>query len=918
MAYNAMGDYTGFDESVSEPVNPYEFEDEEKRKEELKRQLQQAQREEEELASKVSHKQEVTEYGDGSQTVKTTKEIPAGGPVAPEDYNASIARQESGNNPNIGYHDRSKGTASGMYGMTDAGYADARKLDPNLPADRLQSTPEQQTAAQNAYTQQNAKYLQNYGVEPTPNNLAAAHFLGAKGLSDYLKTGYVSDAAAKANGGIENVKRIVNQRLGGQAAPASGAAQQQNLMPGEQGGMPTKKPPLQPVDPNAQVSPEQLQANAPGAAVSNADKQAVQPVAPVSPEQAQQQEGPKPNSYDEFGTPGYSEARAQLDKHVDAYTTAQNDPNALMALSANKDVPEWMQERSRNRAADIITQQRDMKNAQEKLAEATPTELAKYMREKSTGGSWLKAIFYASIGAKSLAQAEGAKLGIGTEKIVTDANGKSHIVKVSSNGTPLEGYSAETGKKMTAEEMVAAIGGGSAGKVSTSAEQFQDKEGNIYRSQSNDKGQLVTKNIVTGETYKGDPTKLTRVRDVAGEKSDERKQGFRRENDATQFANSIRKMDYAGKLKAVEEFQQAAVNRGEPLLTDEELSRMGVDRPDISTPTRQQPRQAKPAAAPAPAAAPQGAVAAPVAPTPEPGQPATAIAPVDPNAPAPGTSVTGRMTPEQMKRQEAEAKLQREGASKVSVDQQERFNKYVAEDLQPKADAGKMISRIRKEQINGPDGILKNPEIVGMLQGSSGGEVGNILRDLITGTSNQADLSTRVGSLNLDDNQKRVLYTQIGLNNQILPQTLKANAGPGAISEAEHKINREANVDITRQPLNSALSLMTRDQFVKDLAVAKNDFRSNNPGVRTTDDMNKAWDAQERKAQQAYDGIYAARAAYIAKYNPLDKDGKQTNPNAVVEAFKHYPVPSWNGKDWDHGTDFAKKAARRPLGSFNN
>jgi len=60
MAYNAMGDYTGFDESVSEPVNPYEFEDEEKRKEELKRQLQQAQREEEELASKVSHKQEVT------------------------------------------------------------------------------------------------------------------------------------------------------------------------------------------------------------------------------------------------------------------------------------------------------------------------------------------------------------------------------------------------------------------------------------------------------------------------------------------------------------------------------------------------------------------------------------------------------------------------------------------------------------------------------------------------------------------------------------------------------------------------------------------------------------------------------------------------------------------------------------------
>lgn len=899
MAYDAMGNYTGYDESVGEPVNPYDYEEEERKKEELRKQLEEQQKKQEELASQVAHKQEVTTMADGSRVEKTTRHTPASGPVAPDDYNASIAQQESGNRPDIGYHNKNKSSAYGPYGLTGAGYEDARRANPNLPADITQATPEQQTQAQNAYTQQNAKYLQNYGVEPTPNNLAAAHFLGAKGLSDYLKTGYISDAAAKANGGIENVKRIVNSRLGGQQAPASGAAQQQSLAPGEQGGMPTARPSLQPIDPNAQVSPEQLQANA-----------------PVSPEQAQQQPaGPKPNSYDEFGTPGYSEARSQLDKHVDAYTSAQNDPNALMALSANKEVPDWMQERSRNRAADIITQQREMKNAQEKLAEATPTDLAKYMREKSTGGSWLKAIFYASIGAKSLAQAEGAKLGIGTEKVVTDANGKSHIVKVSSNGTPLEGYSAETGKKMTPEEMVAALGGASTGKVSTSAEQFQDKEGNIYRSQADDKGRLVTKNIVTGETYKGDPTKLTRVRDVASQTSDERKQGYRRENDATQFANSIRKLDYAGKLKAVEEFRQAAINRGEPDLSDTELSAMGIDRPDLGSVKAQPKPAAAPAqAAPAPAAAPQGAIAAPVAPTPEPGQPATAIAPVNPNAPAPGTSVTGRMTPEAMKRQEAEQKLAREGASTVNVDQQKRFNEYVEKDLQPKADAGKMISRVRKEQINGPDGILNNPEIAGMLSGSNGGEVGNIMRDLITGNfKDQTDLTTRVAALNLTPRQKEVLYTQIGLNNQILPQTLKANAGPGAISEAEHKINREANVEITRQPLYSGLTLMTRDQFQKDMAVAKNDFRSSNPNVRTTDDMNKAWSAQEKRANEAYDQIYAARAAYIAKHNP-----NNTNPGAVVDAFKHYPVPTWTGNSWDYGTEFAKKAARKPLGSFNN
>jgi hypothetical protein len=302
---------------------------------------------------------------DGSQVEKTTKKMPAAGPVNPADYNASIAQQESGNNPNIGYHDRSKGTAAGMYGMTDAGYADARKLDPNLPADRLQSTPEQQTAAQNAYTQQNTKYLQNYGIEPTQNNLSAAHFLGAKGLSDYLKTGYISEAAAKANGGMENVKRIVNQRLGGQSAAASGGATApnvpqarpgpgvavatgngvqgtQSLAAGEEGGMPTQKPPLQP------ISPEQAQ-------------QQLQP--PV--EGGNAGGGIKMPGMGKPPTPGEDGSKSFIDR----YQTDQNDPQALMKLSADKSTPEWMQERSRNRAADIITQQREMKNAQAKMVE---------------------------------------------------------------------------------------------------------------------------------------------------------------------------------------------------------------------------------------------------------------------------------------------------------------------------------------------------------------------------------------------------------------------------------------------------------------------------------------------------------------------------------------------------------------------
>ena len=152
----------------------------------------------------------------------------------------------------------------------------------------------------------------------------------------------------------------------------------------------------------------------------------------------------------------------------------------------------------------------------------------------------------------------------------------------------------------------------------------------------------------------------------------------------------------------------------------------------------------------------------------------------------------------------------------------------------------------------------------------------------------------------------------IGLQTQLAPLTLRANAGPGAVSEAEHKLNAQANVDITRQPLYSGLTLMTRDQFEKDLQVARNDFRSGRTDITTTDQLNKAWDAEKRKAQQAYDQIYAARAAYIAKYNP---DGK--NAGAVVDAFKHYPVPEWTGTSWDYKTDFARKAARPALSNFN-
>jgi len=875
MAYDEMGNYTGYDESYSQPVSPYDFEEEEKRKEELRRELERAQKEQSELASEVSRKEEIVEYGDGSRTVKSTREIPAGKiqPVAPTDYNASIAQQESGARPDIGYHDRSKGSAYGTYGMTTAGYEDARRADPSLPADITQATPEQQTAAQNAYTQQNAKYLQAYGVEPTQNNLAAAHFLGAKGLSDYLKTGQISEAAARANGGVENVKRIVDQRLGGQAAPASGAT---NLVQGEQGGMPTQKPKLEPISPEAAQAQPAMEGGNAGQGIR---------------------------------VPGMAQTQGESKPYIERYQNDQNDPNALMKLSTDSDAPDWMKDRARNRAADLITQQREMQNAQEKVSSMSETELAKAMREKTTGGSWVKAIFYAAIGAKGLAQAEGAKLGLGTEKTVTGADGKAYMVKVAANGTPLEGYSSETGKKLSAEELVNAVGqGGSKREVSTSAEQFQDKEGNIYRSQSDKQGNLVTKNIVTGEVYKGDPTKLTRVRDVAGQTADERKQAFKRENDATSFANSIRKLDYDSKLKAVADFRQAAINRGEPDLTDDELSRMGIDRPDIGqAPQRQQPGQA-------PAAAPQaGKVTAPVAPTPVAGQAPTAVAPV-----APGTSVTGRITPDAQKRIDAENKLARESASEVQTTEQKEYVKETKPAVGQTSSDGQAVSNARRQQL---DIVKRNPSVVNILngQGTQYDQARRIMINAVSGAygaEEKKQLADDLGQVmnKLTESEQGALQEFVNLNTVVNAKTLRANAGPGAVSDAEQRANKEANVgNVDRIPAYAAMAGLHRSQFNGDLAASKQAFLQDNPQIKTTSEFNSAWQKQEAMRLKEYQAIAKARFDVMGKApaSTASPEAIKAYRDRVFRAFEAYPAPQYDAatNKWNYQTANARRAA---------
>jgi len=170
--------------------------------------------------------------------------------------NAEFTRQnESNNNYNIGYHYKPNtqgqrpSTAYGPYGLTAGAVKDIQAANPALAKPIEQWTPEEHDAAFNTLQQVNSKYLTHLGIEPTPENLRAAHYAGAGGLAHYLKTGETL-AGADAN--------IIQQRLAGTPSPSSGAVQ--SINPSAQSTAPMEAPTEQISQPTAlQLSQDRFQ-----------------------------------------------------------------------------------------------------------------------------------------------------------------------------------------------------------------------------------------------------------------------------------------------------------------------------------------------------------------------------------------------------------------------------------------------------------------------------------------------------------------------------------------------------------------------------------------------------------------------------------------------------------------------------------
>jgi len=144
-------------------------------------------------------------------------------PVVSDDAALRVAARESGGR-DIGYHDLTKGTAYGTYGITDAAYKDVQAANPRFKDRPITSlNKDEQTEAFNTYRGLAQNQLSKLGVEPSAQNLDLAHFLGPTGAANYIKTGNISSEAAAANGGAEKATQIATGILGGKPIATSGA-----------------------------------------------------------------------------------------------------------------------------------------------------------------------------------------------------------------------------------------------------------------------------------------------------------------------------------------------------------------------------------------------------------------------------------------------------------------------------------------------------------------------------------------------------------------------------------------------------------------------------------------------------------------------------------------------------------------------
>jgi len=338
---------------------------------------------------------------------------------------------------------------------------------------------------------------------------------------------------------------------------------------------------------------------APQATMPQANVPAPQATMPQAKQNNQPYYGPSSE-----GNQGEAQARAQMQLQnlppdpLQEYIKLQDNVPQLIKYGYDETMPEALRVRAKQQAADLISQERGVKEAKEKLSTMTETELAKAMREKTSGGSYLKAMMFGLLGMENSALQEAAKLGIGKEQSVMLTDGTPAIIKIASNGTPISGYNATTGAKLSANELVAAQAGMAATKgTEVEAGTYMDPTGKVA-------GNWVLERKPGGSQYRQVGTGKIATEEQANSLRKTGVQGTLGDQRARQIQDINLKLQGKGveeQMRILSDYNKQLVGAGFPIVQPSEV---GINVPQISGGTTGQG-----APAPAGATAGQGAPA---------------------------------------------------------------------------------------------------------------------------------------------------------------------------------------------------------------------------------------------------------------------------------------------------------------------
>ena len=244
----------------------------------------------------------------------------------------------------------------------------------------------------------------------------------------------------------------------------------------------------------------------------------------------------------------------------------------------------------------------------------------------------------------------------------------------------------------------------------------------------------------------------------------------------------------------------------------------------------------------------------------------------------------------------------------------------VKEQIGTSASDAQAVGNVRRQQL---DLIRSNPSIVNIMNGSGTqyDKARNVIVRLASGAygSDEKDqLYKDIKATGMSDGEVAALQDFANLNTVVNAKTLRANAGPGAVSNAEQTANKEANIgNIDRIPAYAALSGLYRSQFTSDLAASKQAFLDAHPEIKTASQFQSAWQKEEATRLKGYQGVVRARLEAIGSPPPADASAAHLNAykDRVFRAFEAYPSPTWDAgtNTWSYGTANAKRAAMKKI-----